>query len=262
MSFSAEWLALRAGADARARSADLVAAAARHLAGTAPTIVDLGAGTGATLHALRDVLPRPQRWLLVDRDPALLAVAASGAPAGAVATLAADLATDPAPWRTVPGHASDLVTASALFDLVSPAWIERFAAALAASGAALLALLTYDGRLALAPPHPDDARLAAALNAHQRTDKGFGPAAGPDAAGHLAAALAGHGYRVRRAPSPWRLETPRDAALIAATLDGWAAAAGELEPERAAAVAAWRAHHRAARRLVVGHEDLLALPPA
>ena len=76
----------------------------------------------------------------------------------------------------------DLVTASALLDLVSETWLERLAVETAARSIPLYAALSYDGRIELTPPDPLDAAIVAAVNAHQRTDKGFGPALGPAAA--------------------------------------------------------------------------------
>src|SRR4029078_10130503 len=88
----------------------------------------------------------------------------------------------------------DLVTASALLDLVSKTWLERLAAETVARSISVYATLSYDGRVELAPLDPFDASIVAAVNAHQRTDKGFGTALGPAAGG-------------RAAPS---IETPRD----------------------------------------------------
>ncbi len=53
-----------------------------------------------------------------------------------------DLAKDP---EAVFAHKADLVTASALFDLVSESYIKAFVRALAASGAAFYTVLTYNG---------------------------------------------------------------------------------------------------------------------
>src|SRR5437899_1031226 len=68
------WLALREPADVAARSAlltrEVVDAIGRH---HPLSILDLGAGTGSNLRYLAGRLPAPQRWLLVDRDPTLLA---------------------------------------------------------------------------------------------------------------------------------------------------------------------------------------------
>ena len=255
--FSADWLALRQPADRRARDPALVARLAGYFAGRARLrVLDLGAGTGASLRALAPVLGAGQHWVLADNDPALLARAE--APEGVTlerrrADLGGDLAElfDPAP---------DLVTASALFDLGGAAWIEALAGRAAACGAVLYAALSYDGREEWHPPHPLDAEVLAAFHADQRRDKGLGPALGPDAHAHLAACLDGHGYRVAEAPSDWVLTPPADAALIAALAEGTAAAvASRIGAERAGA---WRAARAGATRVTVGHRDLLALPPA
>src|SRR3546814_3848965 len=72
----------------------------------------------------------------------------------------------------------DLVTASALFDLVSAAFIERFADAVVRAGAAVYVALDVDGTAEWSPPHPDDTAVAAAFRRDQVIDKGFGPALG------------------------------------------------------------------------------------
>lgn len=255
--FSADWLALREAADARARAGDLIARAGAALARTAaPLVCDLGSGTGAGMRAFAPSFPADARWLLTDNDPETLAIA--GAAPG-VRTARVDLAADPAPWP----EGCALVTATALFDLAAPAWIDRLAARLAADRLPLLACLTYDGRLGLAPAHPGDAALAAAFNRHQRGDKGLGgAAAGPGAADALTRALTAHGYRVQRADSAWRLTQARDGALIAELLRGWAEAMAQAGLVARDAAEAWR-DARLARtdRLCVGHADIYAVPP-
>lgn len=276
--FSADWLALREPVDHRSRDPGLVASLARALAGRDRLrIVDLGAGTGSNLRALAPHLAAEQSWRLVDHDPALAAAARSRLKAWAQAmevsdeslTLAhggrrievtfmeADLldgldrVLDPNP---------DLVTAAALFDLASSAWIEAVAQAVAARGAAFLTVLTYDGVEAWEPPHPADAAMLAAFHAHQRRDKGFGPAAGPDATVLLREAFEVQGYRVSVVPSPWRVG-PEDGGLLGALAEGAAEAVREtgLVPE--GTVAAWLSARRSSALCTVGHVDLLALPP-
>jgi hypothetical protein len=248
--FAADWLALRAPADDRARDPGLVAALAAWARGRAFEVVDLGAGAGATLAALHGVLPGA-RWRLIDDDPALLALAAEAGArlAATVETRRIDLARDLA---AALAPAPALVTASAFFDLAGAAWIEGFADAAAAAGAAVYAALTYDGRETWSPPHPEDAAVHARFLADMRRDKGLGPALGAEAAPHLARALAARGYRVATADTPWRLDAPRDAALIAALADGCADAGG--------ASPGWRAARRAAVAAEIGHVDVLALP--
>lgn len=258
--FSVGWLDLRAPADARARAADLIAEAARRV--SAPlAVVDLGAGSGATLAALAPHLPQPQSWQLVDADAGLLAEATRRAEAAGIAAsaLCADLTQTAAPWREAPS----LITASALFDLASPAFITAFAAAAAETQAPILAMLTYDGRLELAPHHPLDSVMVEAFNTHQRGEKSFGRAAGPDAPRHLAEAFAGHRYTLMERDTAWHLAAPRDTALITALLEGWAEAAREIAAAPDAAIAAWlTARLTDTQSLVVGHRDQLFLPPA
>ncbi len=129
--FSAEWLELREAYDRAARSGAVLDALRSAFAGaSAVAVTDLGCGTGATLRAIRPLLPARQSWRLVDNDAALLARAKAAAPADtAVATAMIDLArhldeaigqeTEPVP---------DLVTTSALLDLVSSAWLDRLLA--------------------------------------------------------------------------------------------------------------------------------------
>ena len=205
--FSPEWLALREPVDHRARDAGLARALARRLDGIAPLrVVDLGAGTGSNLRALAPILGPHQVWTLVDDDPDLAVEAVrrltlwadTAEPDGAglrltkagrtlaVAVRRADLVTG---FEPILAEGCDLVTASALFDLTSAAWMNRLAAAVVASGAAFHAALTYDGRDAFDPPHRLDDGVVAAFAAHMRRDKGFGPAAGADATDGLAAAF-------------------------------------------------------------------------
>lgn len=245
--FSAEWLALRAGADTRARDAGLRAAFLAALP-PAPRLLDLGSGTGATARALE--VPGA-RWRLVDNDPALLAEARRTVPGAR--TLRADLARD---LDAVLAREADAITASALFDLVSPEWIARFAQA--ARGRTVYAALTYDGTESWSPDHPADLAVSRAFDAHQRRDKGFGPAAGPTGAALLARALTAQGYAVTLAPSPWRLERGRDGALMDALAEGIAGAAVEAGCE-AEAAGSWREARRRALRCTTGHLDLLAV---
>jgi hypothetical protein len=233
------------------------------LPGAELRILDLGAGTGANMRYLMKHLPDHQSWLLVDYDAALLAsVPTRDDGSCRVETRQLDLRAldDDAGREMFSGRT--LVTASALLDLVSEEWLRALAARCRESGAALLFALSYDGRIQFSPEEPEDAEVRDLVNRHQRTDKGFGRALGPDApamAEHLLVAI---GYRVERARSDWVLE-PGSHELQRQLIDGWAQAAAEIAPERSAAIAGWRnrrlAHVAAHRsRVVVGHEDLAA----
>lgn len=260
MSFDPAWLDLRAAADRTARDPELLTAAAA-FAGEQPDplIVDLGAGTGANIGTLAGYVGQG-RWRLVDADGDLLAIARKRFAAPGVEFVQHDLA---AP-ALLPVAGARLVTASALLDLVSADWMERLAREVAAAGAGFYAALSFDGRMSWQPAHRDDGRVAAAFLRHQRGDKGFGPALGPDAHEHARRVFATAGYEVRVAASPWRLG-PEDAALTRALVAGIAAAAAEIEPDDSGRIRLWEAFRlsqAAAGPCEIGHYDLLALPSA
>jgi SAM-dependent methyltransferase len=263
--FSADWLSLREPADHRARAAGLL----ETLAAWADqrdslTVLDLGCGTGSNARAMIPHLPGTQHWRLVDYDRALLETAreklaeTSAHKLGAMTVKIeeADLSRGLEPLLSVD---CDLVTASALFDLVSKPWLDGMVAALAARRLPLYTVLIYDGIMEWSPAHPADTAVRDAFNAHQQTDKGFGPAAGPYAGVYLAARLSEAGYDIATASSPWLLE-PQDQELMLANLEGIGAAAGETGLVGEAELANWLAFRRKGGTCTVGHVDLLALP--
>ncbi|MCA3261444.1 MAG: class I SAM-dependent methyltransferase [Telmatospirillum sp.] len=241
--FSADWLALRAPADASARSRKLARAFAAALKPRA-IVADLGSGTGAMMRWLGPLLPPHARWRLVEGDARLL----TQAPRRAQKIR-----------RSLGGklpHA-DAYVSSALIDLVGVAWLCRLLRA--TRGKPLLMGLAVDGRHKLVPPHRDDAAVFAAFAHHQRRFKGLGPALGGTAPFMLAQLAACAGYRVELAASDWHLPSGK---LLEATLDGIAAAACEADPSLE--LADWRrvrARQLAAGQLtlMVGHRDLLAV---
>jgi SAM-dependent methyltransferase len=260
--FSPDWLALREPADHASINAAVRAACVRVFAGRdIVRIVDLGCGTGSNLRSLAPALGVRQHWMLIDNDPALLEIAGTSAALSGVevACKRVDLAS--VEFRPLLSGA-DLVTASALFDLFSVEAIERLAAAIAAERCAFYTVLTYDGIAAFLPEHPADGDMREAFNQHQRTDKGFGPAAGPNASDALAAAFARYGYSVVRGKSPWVLDA-HHRTLRRELERGWAAAVRETGLVHPATIDDWLAHRNAASSAVtiIGHEDLLALPP-
>lgn len=275
--FSPDWLALREPADHAARNPQVLAAVGSAFAGRQSiTVVDLGCGAGSNLRGTYAALPARQHWTLVDYDPRLLSVARrrltewadeaqeqgeelvlrKGEAALTVDFRRADLNTE---LEWVLGWQPDLVTAAALFDLTSVRWLERFAASLVSLRLPLYTVLTYDGRENWEPAHPADARMLAAFNHHQRSDKGFGPAAGPDAIEALALAFRKSGCAVTVGESPWRLGREQ-ADLVRELTAGIAAAVaetGHVEPET---IAAWLAAKREAASGRIGHQDLWARP--
>lgn len=273
--FSASWLQLRESVDRRSRNPS-VAAGLRAAFQTRPVVkvVDIGCGTGANLRATAPLLGPVQDWTLLDNDAALLDAARE-----ALGTWA-DV-TDPVPeglrirkdGRAITARfrlcnlatdlvgswmdGADLVTASAFFDLVSPAFIDRLVSAVVRANAAFHTVLTYDGTHRWSPGSAFDGAIGQAFNTHQTVDKGFGPAAGPAASPLLRQAFRAAGYTTLAGDSSWQLG-PDDQTLMDQLLDGIAGAAAETGQVPADAVAAWRGVRRHATR--VGHEDLLVLP--
>ena len=275
--FSPEWLALREAADHAARNPQVLAAVGAHFAARPVlSVLDLGCGTGSNLRGSYAALPPRQNWTLVDHDPVLLATAreqlrdwadearelgeelvlTKGDRTITVDMRQADLTAD---LEWVLGWQPDLVTAAALFDLTSRRWIERFVAALASQNLPLYTVLTYDGRESWSPPHPVDARILSAFKHHQGTDKGFGPAAGPEAPDALAEAFRKSGFAISTGDSSWRLAGAGHP-LTAALAKGVAGAARETGQLDASAVEEWLEARRAATDVAIGHQDIWARP--
>jgi len=288
--FTPDWLALREAADVAARSSRLM----RVVADTFPEdaelrVLDLATGTGANVRYLAEQLSPRQSWVLVDRDPVLLAELSSRMRSWSIARglevageddtlllsgprlmcrltrLRRDLA------MTVESGDADIfagrgfVTASALLDLVSEHWLRALAGRCRDSRAAVLFALSYDGRIHYSPEEPEDDAVRALVNTHQRADKGFGAALGPTASECADQCFTSLGYRVQREPSDWVLG-PEARELQEQLIDGWAEAAIAVGSGEPSSIEGWRTrrldHVAAGRsRLIVGHEDLVAWLP-
>ncbi len=274
--FSPEWLALREAADHRARDGMLAIALAAALQNRPHvTVVDIGCGTGSNIRATYAALGAEQDWTLVDYDPKLLTAARAALSAwGDTATADGDTLVLKKSGKTLRikfrqadlnadldaalGPKADLVTASALFDLCSVPFIERFAKAVAARRAIFYTVLTYNGIQRWTPKHDLDQAMSDAFHAHQKTDKGFGVSAGPDAPAALAKSFAALGYSVQEGDSPWLLARS-DQTLIDALVPGYAGAVRETGRIAAGEIDGWLRLER--RGSEVGHTDTLALPP-
>lgn len=260
--FDKDWLALREPVDMRARAMPLV----QQLAGILdqserPVVLDIGCGTGSTFRSLSNHLPAGVRWHLLDYDPLLLAEAERRIGKAADVTFRQF---DLNAIESLDLSEVDVVTASALFDLCSAAFCDRFAHSLAASSTGLYAALNYDGVMEWSIVHPLDQQVAADFNRHQHYDKGFGPALGPDATEHLRQRFASAGYDIAIASSPW-IMGPEDGDLQVAFLDGLRRPLSDIGSLTEHEIQAWLEFRlekisESGSSCVVGHTDILALP--
>ena len=268
---TAEWLALREPADAVARSLTLLVELTGQLSSwrergpvAGPMVVhDLGSGTGSMRRWLAPRLPWPQQWVQHDRDVRLAAAGQEGVLAehGRLITCDCELADLTADHLA----GAELITCSALLDVLTTTAADRLVTVAAGVRVPLLLTLTVVGRVRLNPADPLDQALGTAFDDHQRRLTQAGRLLGPDAVPYVSARLSELGASVRIEPSPWRLGSG-SAALAATWLEGWLAAAVEQDPTLTGAAERYRARRHAqldagALEVTVGHSDLLVWWP-
>lgn len=267
---ASDWLSLRRPADEDARRAttESLIILDRHLSsrtgpGGAVIVVDLGAGTGANMAWLSPRLTVPQRWTLVDRDVDLLALAPRNPPSGTVLDVrrvTAEL--DDLQRDHMGGVRPDLVTCSALLDVLTVDQVSELAGFVVLTGAAALFSLTVTGSVTLVPGTEHDRLLNEVFNAHQERHG----LAGPHAMTLAGEALGASGYTVVVVETPWVLG-PAQFSLAERYLVDRVDAVVEHDQGLAGVTRDWLAVRLAQLRdgalsLEVGHRDLLALPPS
>lgn len=250
--FAPDWLALREPVDHAARDPGLMAKAAACVK-SGGLILDLGSGTGSTARAFARAGHVGLRWRMLDSDPALLNIARAHHPT------AECVIGDVANVDGLPLDGVSLITASALFDLMSQDWVSAVLHRAAVQGVPIYAALSYDGAMSWAPPDDCDRAVSAAFNLHQRRDKGTGPALGPDSGMRFAELARARGWRVDTAESPWHIG-PEHAALHEMLIDGIAQAAEEAGTAEARRWGARRLDVVSGSRATVGHLDVMAVP--
>lgn len=274
--FAADWLSLREPLDHQSRSAALLRRLNGRLNPGQGPVLDLGAGHGSNLRYLAPRLPACDHWLLLDQDARLLATAAQGLPElapirPAIETRALNLTRLPQLELPRPS----LVTASALIDLASADWLDALAQRCRDWQVPVLIALSVDGRRGFIDQDGNavvdklDETCRIAFNRHQCQSKGlgWGKALGPEAVTALKKALERRGFHVELAASDWRIAADTDQArgLGRALLEDWHQAVADTGQLDSRELATWLRMRRAALAtgqlgLVVGHQDLLALP--
>lgn len=265
--YAPDWLELREGPDAAARSVELLDPLRIRLANLpgkagGRVIHDLGCGTGSMGRWLAPRLDGAQHWVLHDRDPYLLHFAAVASPRAAADGSRVTVETrrgDVARLTSDVLLGASLVTASALLDVLTREEVDALATACAGAGCPALLTLSVAGRVEFGTPDPLDGDIAEAFNTHQRR----GGLLGPDAVTAACEAFDQRGASVHVHPSAWHLG-PVEAPLTAEWLRGWVAAAVEERPalkSRADTYLTDRLEACAAGelRVEVHHSDLLAL---
>jgi hypothetical protein len=266
---STDWLDLRERADAAARSRDLVAKLAPHLRAPATGLVihDLASGTGSMGRWLAPLLPGPQSWVLHDLDADLLHVAAAKPPPSAADGAPVVVETrrcDVTQLRPDELAGANLITASALLDLLTRTELARLIDVCATSACPVLLSLSVVGRVDLAPADPLDSRVGAVFDAHQRRATAGGRLLGPDAVGAAVDGFRRLGAEVLVRPTPWQLGAA-DADLATEWFAGWIGAACEQYADLASDVGSYARRRLTEARagelaVTVGHADLLVLP--
>ena len=273
---STELILLKEAADMRAKNSDVSDALSGWFEGRPSLdVLDLHAGTGATLRALAPILAPDQAWTLYARD-------------ASEESLARDHLTRWAPdARTTEdglsiqrqGHRiavrfkrHDVVAAGGALAEPPPDLvvidgdlmryprdvIRRLVAILAGRRSVMHARLVYDGRLKLQPHHAADGAFTAALHRRFMRDDGHGEATGPLSASELAEQLRLSDYSVIEGPSPLHLRAA-EAPLIRAVQKELAEAQRAVAKGHDKMIDTWMARPRAT--LEISQTDLVALPP-
>lgn len=257
--FSSHWLALREPLDLAARNTVVERAFLDALPTSEVRVLDLASGAGSTVAALKDKFQMPVRWQLTDFDVSLLDVASSRFQSD-LKVQQVDLQAD---LEKLPFEQFDAITTSAFLDLTSKAFLERLVDKVVEAGKPFLASLTYDGRTEFSPGHGMDETLREALNRHQQTDKGFGPALGPEAARVAIELFRARDCRVVQGTSDWQAGDDTQDFLLE-FLSGWQRVGREVGLEAEQLESWWQDRQikigAAQLHVMVGHVDFVVLP--
>jgi len=259
------WLAARVAADNAARAvtvSTLLPELINYLiarAGSDATveIIDLGAGTGANQRWLAPRLPILQHWLHLDHNP----VISRSLPLLDDTVIIDEGVEALGQLLTKASGDRQLVTCSALLDVLTTEQIEAVCRAVIDNRVPAFFSLTVTGGLRLSPTDPHDQLLLAAFNDHQRR----AGRAGPDATTLTVNLLRAAEFAVTTQETSWRLTAQSGLAFVDQMLAERLAAAVAQDPALAASAAAWLELRRAQLaagllRIELDHCDILGIP--
>lgn len=257
--FAQEWLRLREPVDHRSRNGEVMQACSDWCEAKRPQkALDLAAGAGSNARYLAPRLPMIEEWLLVDHDADLLEQSRDQ-----FQTKVANLANGVAKTLL---DGVQLVTASALLDLVSHSWLEHLVERCRAQRIALLFAISVDGRIRFDPPLHNDPLIVASFAKDQTLEKGLGAPLGATAPKHMKQLLSDHGFATVSGAADWHLDAG-DATLQRMFLDSYTQAARQSEPAAIEEINAWLETRHALiaagdHKIEVGHTDIFASPVA
>ena len=259
------WLAARVAADNAARAvtvSTLLPELINYLiarAGSDATveIIDLGAGTGANQRWLAPRLPILQHWLHLDHNP----VISRSLPLLDDTVIIDEGVEALGQLLTKASGDRQLVTCSALLDVLTTEQIEAVCRAVIDNRVPAFFSLTVTGGLRLSPTDPHDQLLLAAFNDHQRR----AGRAGPEATTLTVNLLRAAEFAVTTQETSWRLTAQSGLAFVDQMLAERLAAAVAQDPALARTAAAWLELRRAQLaagllRIELDHCDILGIP--
>lgn len=204
--FATDWLEERYRFDIAARNPSVEAACLQYFSNaTDIRIIDIGAGSGANFVYLADKFPQLQHWALVDLNPKLLNAARTriktwGIAKGYKVSEHGDQLSLEKDDRRIEVHlvhgsmlklpktfnlsSYQLVTASAVFDLLTADMASQLLNTLHANRLALFATLNYQ-HMEYFPREEDDQRFIEQYEQHMQRQQAFGRALGPACVPHI-----------------------------------------------------------------------------
>ena len=283
-----QWLAHRYACDAEARHPEIehkfLAFFEQHQ--TALKVVDVGSGTGANVRYYFDHIPHAQEWTLIEqngslRDECRRSLAAFAKEQGydwqeRDDTFRLADAQKTATIRLVPGRIehieqladlsqTDVVTANAVFDLLSYEHFDTLVGTLARHNVCLLATLNYY-ETSFLPFSEEDYRFTRWYHLHMKRPQPTGIAMGPDCSEEMLDVLAEHHMMIEQEGSQWHLKQH------ATTMHHYllhfiehAVAELSLSTDEQHDFDAWLSHKKTLCRqrkleIIVDHSDIFAYP--